>query len=458
MQVRRGFAVCLGASAALACSTFGNAFSTAHSSPLAARAGTFELRSPLEHALLVKMATYRAPDLAEGDVGLMAYQYVSHVYLRPDSNPKTIGLVRRGTLLRGVKTAEGPGCAKGHWYALAQQGYACEGHGFMTATSADSAPHQLRPDLRKATPYRYGKVNSRNALRYFRMPSASEQREIDRTQSKSKVWPDPVAGRLDGDYFVAIDREEASGKRRYFRTVLGRYVSVADVDLKTPSDMHGELLNAQMRLPLAFVYSDDPAPLIQRNADKREPVGLAYKHARFHVEKTARWDERDVAVGQDGLAVERQYLRIAKRQPRPRGISAAQKWLHVDLDRQTLVAYEGDRAVFATLVSTGREGHDTPTGLFHIHEKHKTVTMRGSDASGVFEVSEVPWTMFYHRGYALHGAYWHDDFGKVRSHGCVNLSPVDARWLFQFTTGQLPQGWHAIRNLEGTAVYFTRAS
>ena len=83
--------------------------------------------------------------------------------------------------------------------------------------------------------------------------------------------------------------------------------------------------------------------------------------------------------------------------------------------------------------------------------------MRGEDpVDGPYEVSEVPWTMYYSGSYALHGAYWHDDFGKTRSHGCTNLAPADARWLFQYTDGRVPSSWHALRQLEGTPVYITR--
>jgi hypothetical protein len=83
--------------------------------------------------------------------------------------------------------------------------------------------------------------------------------------------------------------------------------------------------------------------------------------------------------------------------------------------------------------------------------------MRGEDpVDGPYEVEEVPWTMYYSGGYALHGAYWHDQFGRVRSHGCTNLAPADARWLLRWTDPPLPAGWHSIRPPTrdgGTRVY-----
>jgi lipoprotein-anchoring transpeptidase ErfK/SrfK len=156
--------------------------------------------------------------------------------------------------------------------------------------------------------------------------------------------------------------------------------------------------------------------------------------------------------------VPRERVRVARGIARPDGIPARAKWIHVDLSEQTLVAYEGDRPVFATLVSTGREdtGHATPTGLFWVGEKHVTVTMSGEDpVDGYYEVAEVPWTQFYDGSYALHGAYWHDTFGKTRSHGCTNISPSDARWLFHWTDGEVRPGFHARRGMHGTGVYIT---
>jgi lipoprotein-anchoring transpeptidase ErfK/SrfK len=72
-----------------------------------------------------------------------------------------------------------------------------------------------------------------------------------------------------------------------------------------------------------------------------------------------------------------------------------------------------------------------------------------------YSIEDVPWTMYFHESYALHGAFWHNLFGRERSHGCVNLSPADARWLFFWAGPTLPSGWHGVRSTSdnpGTAV------
>ena len=109
------------------------------------------------------------------------------------------------------------------------------------------------------------------------------------------------------------------------------------------------------------------------------------------------------------------------------------------------VHYEGDTFVFVTLVSSGREGFETAAGTFRIQSKHVSTTMDDpSSPTEAYSIEDVPWTMYFEGSYALHGAFWHDNFGRVRSHGCVNLAPLDAQRLFWFTSPRLPAGWTAV--------------
>jgi lipoprotein-anchoring transpeptidase ErfK/SrfK len=108
-----------------------------------------------------------------------------------------------------------------------------------------------------------------------------------------------------------------------------------------------------------------------------------------------------------------------------------------------LVAYEGARPVYATLVSTGKRTRETPEETARIASKMQAADMN-SDLVDVYSVAQVPWTMYYDRHLALHTAYWHDDFGDVHSHGCVNLAPRDARLLFDWAVPALPAGWSTI--------------
>ncbi len=106
------------------------------------------------------------------------------------------------------------------------------------------------------------------------------------------------------------------------------------------------------------------------------------------------------------------------------------RWVDVDLTHQMVYAYEGDMVVNSFLVSTGTWLHPTVTGQYHIYIKYRYKDMSGP---GYF-LPNVPWTMFFYQGYALHGTYWHSNFGTPMSHGCVNLSIPDAEWLYNWAS------------------------
>ncbi len=105
------------------------------------------------------------------------------------------------------------------------------------------------------------------------------------------------------------------------------------------------------------------------------------------------------------------------------------KWIEVILSSQTVIAWEGQVAVRRMIVSTGLPGTPTVTGRFNVYAKYVSAPMSGPG----YYLPAVPHTMYYYRGYALHGAYWHNNFGRPMSHGCVNLNLADAAWLFDWT-------------------------
>jgi LysM repeat protein len=105
------------------------------------------------------------------------------------------------------------------------------------------------------------------------------------------------------------------------------------------------------------------------------------------------------------------------------------KWIDIDLSSQTLTAMEGSVAVRSMLVSTGIASYPTPTGRFRILSKYPSVTMSGPG----YYLPGVPHTMYFYRGYAIHGTYWHNNFGHPMSHGCINLSRADAAWMYSWT-------------------------
>jgi lipoprotein-anchoring transpeptidase ErfK/SrfK len=115
------------------------------------------------------------------------------------------------------------------------------------------------------------------------------------------------------------------------------------------------------------------------------------------------------------------------------GSAKAQKTIVVSISQQMLWAYKGDRVVLNTYVSTGRTGFDTPVGSFAVLTKLPSQTMEGVIGGEYYNVPDVPWVLYFtNSGHALHGTYWHNNFGTPMSHGCVNL-PLDvAAWLYDW--------------------------
>jgi lipoprotein-anchoring transpeptidase ErfK/SrfK len=107
---------------------------------------------------------------------------------------------------------------------------------------------------------------------------------------------------------------------------------------------------------------------------------------------------------------------------------SGKKWIEIDLSKQRLAARQGNRIVKAFPVSTGTRRYPTPTGTYRIYAKYRAVRMRGPG----YDLKGVPWTMFFYGGYAIHGTYWHTNFGTPQSHGCINLSKSNAAWLYRW--------------------------
>jgi lipoprotein-anchoring transpeptidase ErfK/SrfK len=113
----------------------------------------------------------------------------------------------------------------------------------------------------------------------------------------------------------------------------------------------------------------------------------------------------------------------------------AGKWLEVNLKAQRLTAYEGDWPVMSTPVSSGLPRTPTPIGTFEVFTKLRAHDMRGGSLAvgDYYFLPQVPFVMYFaDGGYAIHGTYWHNNFGQPMSHGCVNLPTKDAEWVFNW--------------------------
>lgn len=235
------------------------------------------------------------------------------------------------------------------------------------------------------------------------------------------------------------------------------------------SSFRGIELDADIDLPLAFVKRQG-AYMVRMNTDGI-PVASSEMfppHAMVELgEGTIEHEGRTLfATEEPGLYVsERDVVVVRPTASVPDDLSpmGRRTWIEVSTVGGWLVAYEGARPVYATAISAGRAAlapdgtmvpsSSTPSGTYTIKNKLKTATMR-SDRRPDRAHAEVMYTQVFHEDYALHGAYWHDDWGDRRSAGCVNLSPIDSKWIFDWTEPSVPDGWHAkrVRGDEPTTV------
>ncbi|MEO8706382.1 MAG: L,D-transpeptidase [Kofleriaceae bacterium] len=262
----------------------------------------------------------------------------------------------------------------------------------------------------------------------------------------------PKARALDGLLFLAnsIKTITVANGSVFAKTGEG-YIALEDLRIRPPSEFEGVELAAATPWPIAWVV---PAGVDGRVAVMAEPV--AGKPIRT-LERRARVAVLEQRAGFARIAASEWIalaeIRIAGTSKRPKGVRADEHWIDVDLDQNTLVAYTGDTPVYATLVSTGFGS--TPPSLHRIVRKNALRTLQNpSVALGTWDFPDVPFVMEFRKYYALHAVYWHDGFGKKRGHGCVNLSPRDARAIYDFTFPNVPEGWSQgdARDGEGTPI------
>ncbi len=419
------------------------------------------------------------------------------VYFEPRVEPEWSGSLRAGArvrVLRGPLGHDQCGAFEGRpgtgWYEIEHDGYVCVSRGAVLTRHLARAlrgPLPSQPRRTAAMPYRYAMAR-RDTPVYRRLPTSADEHSVEperfiegveasgsaeETEARERTpislealegFEDtPVLRRALRGMTLSLDRPQTSETQALFwRTYSGGWVRASELQFVGAPALRGVALSGVVRLPLRFTMARTPlyvtgargAMRAARTLPKWTSIALAEGAS-----VTARGDEY---VPVEGGFVRRRDVRDITAHEPPAGIAPGEKWVDVNLDRQFVVAYEGATPVFATLMSSGIPGRDggesyeTIQGAFRIEQKHLTATMDGNSAAGAYSIEDVPWVMYFSGSFALHGAFWHGDFGRVRSHGCVNLSPDDARWIFQWSSPTLPDGWHsvtAVASDPGTRVY-----
>jgi lipoprotein-anchoring transpeptidase ErfK/SrfK len=263
-----------------------------------------------------------------------------------------------------------------------------------------------------------------------------------------------LAKRMVKGFFVAIDRGFSWNNRLWYKTTEG-LIAPSDrmVVPKTP-ELRGFDMSSGVK-QVGFVRTSQASKFEQKKDGKGfSKKGKAARFTSYALTgKTELDNKQRYYETSDGFWLREADTAVTEPGPRPDRIGADEKWVDVNLTRKTLLAMVGDKPAYAAMISPGKtsankdKDHRTKSGIFRIREKHVATTMDGDGNAGgdlPYSIMDVPYVEYYDGSYALHAAFWHNNFGREQSHGCVNLAPQDAKWLFFWTEPALPRGWHGV--------------
>ncbi len=281
------------------------------------------------------------------------------------------------------------------------------------------------PEL-NVLPYRYYKVDPNTGTGFYPNLESAIAR-----QGASRILP---SGRLL--YVTYSSRIDTEKQGTYFLLPSGSYMPGDGSTAQVASAFQGLEFHATPRTAFGWVIAPSGAPVYgQPNHLSRinPPLRVLTRFDVIQVYSSQNIEGVEWAlVGPDEWVEERLLGIVTPSLIPPEGVTSG-RWIDVNLAEQTLSVYDDSRLVFATLVTTGVEPFYTRPGLFPIYKKLETENMQGAfetDRSDFYYLENVPWTMYFDKARALHGAYWGTLFGYSASHGCVNLSVGDSKWLF----------------------------
>lgn len=240
-------------------------------------------------------------------------------------------------------------------------------------------------------------------------------------------------------YIDAVDAN-GSGKPDAFQLKAGGWVSKNDVATRWSAMPRFQGVEFQRTPPNQFGWVN----AINASIETKRTPGYAAndytgrslpQYSVVQVFAEQRVGEMDwYLVGPDEWVEGRFVGRVIPNTTPPQGVTNG-RWIEINLYEQTLAVYDRSQLVFATLIASGVDYYWTRPGLFPIYKMLESTPMSGSfelDRSDFYYLEDVPWTLYYDEARAMHGAYWRARLGFPQSHGCVNMSPGDAQWLFNW--------------------------
>lgn len=357
------------------------------------------------------------------------------VLVRPYNSP-LVGAVVSGARIpvKGlVRAKSASGCKARLWYGVDPFGYLCANSVKPTAEPATRDGVLQVPDGERL-PFHYVMVGIKEGERLPMWASLDD--------AKGGVEPERQLEK--GDTVAVAKVLKVDGVQHYV-SVEGKVLPLKGTfAVSGGSEWHGEAFDEKTVFPFGWTSSEQ-AKVFAEPSTRKRPIDFVERRTRVVIlEEAGLGNKRMVRIG-EGRWLRAGEVNEVRRLPRPAGITAAKQWIDVDLGEQVLVAYEGEAPVYATLTSSGR-AIATPRGDYPVWAKVSAISMKSqSYEDKAYFVNKVPWVLFFQAHNAIHGAYWHDRFGVTKSHGCINVAPLDARHLFEWVTPPLPPGWSGYR-------------
>lgn len=297
--------------------------------------------------------------------------------------------------------------------------------GYAAQLVAASLPYRLPPveitplyPYRNLTPDAYGQI-------------ITDTPPVYRHPLEALANLPPLYSFEKGFVFVSLRGTVTISGSLFYEINPGEYMRGEDVQEVRPSSFSGTHFASPPAGPVGWVITNSPLsagpgqppdPSLP-SAGRYQPVEI------FDTQRAGDWNWYMIGPG---MWIEQRN--VARVQPTPPP-GADANVIAVDTYEQTLSIYRNGRLVFATLVASGSRTFPTRPGTFQIRAKLTHGKMTGAyldDRRDFYSLEDVPWILYYDDQRALHGAYWHDHFGFRGSHGCVNLAPRDALWLYNF--------------------------
>ncbi len=223
-----------------------------------------------------------------------------------------------------------------------------------------------------------------------------------------------------------------TGVDGWVQTERGEWLQSAVVEYNDPSYFRGVQILDGLDNRFAWVLGTLYTSSVPGGSQDRENGRLLFRYDLINIFAEA-YDDNDwrwYMIGPDQWIEQRMVAKVFKID-KPEG--AEGRWVAVDLYEQTLVAYEDEIPVYATLIASGVPGWETNEGLFDIWARLEVDGMSGATgAPNGWDLQSVPFVMYFDESISLHGTYWHDNFGYRQSRGCVNMSISDASYVYRW--------------------------